>query len=337
MLSENVHWLKGFRVGPTSIKCCKVYELSASFQLWPKDEFQCRKRIPNRMQCVLESASVAAVKRSEKRLYNTMNDDTNMICNYNLLHEQIGWSPDLFTNSGNPFSGRFSERERDLLFIDALLPVSRVSTMALWHTNVTASYIKTNNSRLRNTVLQYEQTADRNGRTIITRLRKPSFKCLGTCTADSWIILIDINIPLFHVWWVAKFVFFSSFLDLIFYKTAIWISWQVLSTFPTSAPLVKRFAPRRKIRVFVPSYLASWTCKNYKYRCISHFACTMYLIRKPDRQSCSEKIIKLCDYNLISEVGSPTRINNFLNPAKCLRKKSSQWCWFNTKKENIFF
>lgn len=134
-----------------------------------------------------------------------------------------------------------------------------------------------------------------------------------------------------------KIRFFSSFLDLIFYKTAIWISWQVLSTFPTSAPLVKRFAPRRKIRVFVPSYLASWTCKNYKYRCISHFACTMYLIRKPDRQSCSEKIIKLCDYNLISEVGSPTRINNFLNPAKCLRKKSSQWCWFNTKKENIFF
>lgn len=131
--------------------------------------------------------------------------------------------------------------------------------------------------------------------------------------------------------------FFSSFLDLIFYKTAIWISWQVLSTFPTSAPLVKRFAPRRKIRVFVPSYLASWTCKNYKYRCISHFACTMYLIRKPDRQSCSEKIVKLCDYNLISAVGSPTRINNFLNPAKCLRKKSSQWCWFNTKKENIFF
>lgn len=93
----------------------------------------------------------------------------------------------------------------------------------------------------------------------------------------------------------------------------------------------------RKIRVFVPPSLASWTCKNYKYRCISHFACTMYLIRKPDRQSCSEKIIKLCDYNLISAVGSPTRINNFLNPAKCLRKKSSQWCWFNTKKENIFF
>lgn len=193
-----------------------------------------------------------------------------------------------------------------------------------WHYDIQtwqASYIKTNNSRLRNTVLQYEQTADRNGRTIITRLRKPSFKCLGTCTAGSWIILIDINIPLFHVWWVAKFVFFSSFLDLIFYKTAIWISWQVLSTFPTSAPLVKRFAPSRKIRVFVPPSLASWTCKNYKYRCISHFACTMYLIRKPDRQSCSEKIIKLCDYNLISAVGSPTRINNFLNPAKCLRKK----------------
>lgn len=131
--------------------------------------------------------------------------------------------------------------------------------------------------------------------------------------------------------------FFSSFLDLIFYKTAIWISWQVLLTFPTSAPLVKRFAPRRKIRVFVPSYLASWTCKNYKYRCISHFACTMYLIRKPDRQSCSEKIIKLCDYNLISEVGSPTRINNFLNPAKCLRKKVANDVDSILKRKTYFF
>lgn len=338
MLSENVHWLKGFRVGPTSIKCCKVYELSASFQLWPKDEFQCRKRIPNRMQCVLESASVAAVKRSEKRLYNTMNDDTNMICNYNLLHEQIGWSPDLFTNSGNPFSGRFSERERDLLFIDALLPVSRVSTMALWHTNVTASYIKTNNSRLRNTVLQYEQTADRNGRTIITRLRKPSFKCLGTCTAGSWIILIDINIPLFHVWWVAKFVLFFFVSRFNFLQDRNMNQLTSFINISDKCSFGKKICTySRKIRVFVPPSLASWTCKNYKYRCISHFACTMYLIRKPDRQSCSEKIVKLCNYNLISAVGSPTRINNFLNPAKCLRKKSSQWCWFNTKKENIFF
>lgn len=88
LLSENVHWLKGFRVGPTSIKCCKVYELSASFQLWLLDEFRCRKRIPNRTQCVLGSASVADVKRSENKLYNTMNDETIMKCNHNLLHEQ---------------------------------------------------------------------------------------------------------------------------------------------------------------------------------------------------------------------------------------------------------
>lgn len=170
---------------------------------------------------------------------------------------KIGSSPDLFTNSGNPFSGRFSERERDLVIIDALRSVSRVSTMTLWHTNGTASYIKTNNSRLRNTVLQYDQTALRNGRMIITRLRKPIFACLGTCTADSRIILKDINRPLFLVWpWVAKFGFFSPFLErafnFIFYNTVMWICWQVLSTFPTNGPLAKRFAPRRKVHVFVP-------------------------------------------------------------------------------------
>lgn len=45
---------------------------------------------------MLGSASVAAVKRSENRLYNTMNDDNNsmenddssMKCNHNLLSEQ---------------------------------------------------------------------------------------------------------------------------------------------------------------------------------------------------------------------------------------------------------
>lgn len=171
LLSENVHWLKGFRVGPTSIKCCKVYELSASFQLWLLDEFRCRKRIPNRTQCVLGSASVADVKRSENKLYNTMNDETIMKCNHNLLHEQ-NW---LITRPVHKFRKfllpvDFPKEDWDLLPIDALLPVSRVSTMTLWHTNGTASYIKTNNTRLRNicSVLQYDPTAFRNGRMIMT-------------------------------------------------------------------------------------------------------------------------------------------------------------------------
>lgn len=72
---------------------------------------------------MLGSASVADVKRSENKLYNTMNDETSMKCNHNLLHEQ-NW---LFTRPVH----KFWKIERDLLPIDALLPVSRVSTMTL--------------------------------------------------------------------------------------------------------------------------------------------------------------------------------------------------------------
>lgn len=211
LLSENVHWLKGFRVGPTSIKCCKVYELSASFQLWLLDEFRCRKRIPNRTQCVLGSASVADVKRSENKLYNTMNDETIMKCNHNLLHEQ-NW---LITRPVHKFRKfllpvDFPKEERDLLPIDALLPVSRVSTMTLWHTNGTASYIK-------KTILGYViyvQCCSMIQQRLETVAWSWQVKhCVsGICTTDLWRIIKDINTssyrPWFLVWpWVAKFVF----------------------------------------------------------------------------------------------------------------------------------
>lgn len=81
---------------------------------------------------MLGSASAADVKRSENKLYNTMNDETIMKCNHNLLHEQ-NW---LITRPVHKFRKfllpvDFPKEERDLLPIDALLPVSRVSTMTL--------------------------------------------------------------------------------------------------------------------------------------------------------------------------------------------------------------
>lgn len=81
---------------------------------------------------MLGSVSVADVKRSENKLYNTMNDETIMKCNHNLLHEQ-NW---LITRPDHKFRKfllpvDFPKEERDLLPIDALLPVSRVSTMTL--------------------------------------------------------------------------------------------------------------------------------------------------------------------------------------------------------------
>lgn len=96
-----------------------------------------------------------------------------------------------------------------------------------------------------------------------------------------------------------------------FYKTVLWIRWQVLSTFLTSFPLAKRFAPRQKVSVLPPPPhpLAFRTCKNYtcKYR----FTPSMNSIRKPDRQSCHEIIKKICENNPINAVSSSTSDRSF--------------------------
>lgn len=115
---------------------------------------------------MLGSASVADVKRSENKLYNIMNDETIMKCNHNLLHEQ-NW---LITRPDHKF-------RKFLLPVDfpkrngiCYLLTHYCLCHVCQHTNGTASYIKTNNTRLRNicTVLQYDPTAFRNGRMIMT-------------------------------------------------------------------------------------------------------------------------------------------------------------------------
>lgn len=211
LLSENVHWLKGFRVGPTSIKCCKVYELSASFQLWLLDEFRCRKRIPNRTQCVLGSASVADVKRSENKLYNTMNDETIMKCNHNLLHEQ-NW---LITRPVHKFRKfllpvDFPKEERDLLPIDALLPCH---VCQRWHYDIQTGQQATSKQTILGYVI-YVQCCSMIQQRLETVAWSWQVKhCVsGICTTDLWRIIKDINTssyrPWFLVWpWVAKFVF----------------------------------------------------------------------------------------------------------------------------------
>lgn len=148
----------------------------------------------------------------------------------------------------------------------------------------------------------------------------------GICTTDLWRIIKDINTssyrPWFLVWpWVAKFVFLSAFLyralvfKFSFYKTVLWIRWQVLSTFLTSFPLAKRFAPRQKVCVLPPP-LAFRTCKNYtcKYR----FTPSMNLIRKPDRQSCHEIIKKYVKTILLTLSALQQVIDHFLLKGKTI-------------------
>lgn len=102
-----------------------------------------------------------------------------------------------------------------------------------------------------------------------------------------------------------------------FYKTVLWIRWQVLSTFLTSFPLAKRFAPRQKVSVLPPPHpLAFRTCKNYtcKYR----FTPSMNLIRKPDRQSCHEIIKKYVKTILLTLSALQQVIDHFLLKGKTI-------------------
>lgn len=103
-----------------------------------------------------------------------------------------------------------------------------------------------------------------------------------------------------------------------FYKTVLWIRWQVLSTFLTSFPLAKRFAPRQKVSVLPPPPhpLAFRTCKNYtcKYR----FTPSMNSIRKPDRQSCHEIIKKYVKTILLTLSALQQVIDHFLLKGKTI-------------------
>lgn len=113
-----------------------------------------------------------------------------------------------------------------------------------------------------------------------------------------------------------RFVYRALVFKFSFYKTVLWIRWQVLSTFLTSFPLAKRFAPRLKVCVLPPPPLAFRTCKNYtcKYR----FTPSMNLIRKPDRQSCHEIIKKYVKTILLTLSALQQVIDHFLLKGKTI-------------------
>lgn len=114
-----------------------------------------------------------------------------------------------------------------------------------------------------------------------------------------------------------RFYIERSFLSSVFTRPYYeWQVWQVLSTFLTSFPLAKRFAPRQKVCVLPPPPLAFRTCKNCtcKYR----FTPSMNLIRKPDRQSCHEIIKKYVKKILLTLSALQQVIDHFLLKGKTI-------------------